>query len=62
MCDNLNKIITIKELIKLLNIGENTAYKLLESGGVRGFILGNEWKISIKSVNSYIIKMTDDTK
>ncbi|MDE5558421.1 MAG: helix-turn-helix domain-containing protein [Ruminococcus sp.] len=61
MCDNLNRIITIEELMKLLNIGKNTAYRLLESREIKGFILGNKWKIPIESVNSYIIKMTDDT-
>ena len=50
MCEDLNEIITIEELMKLLNIGKNTAYKLLERGEIRAFILGNKWKIPRKSV------------
>lgn len=61
MCDNLNRIITIEELMKLLNIRKNTAYRLLKRREIKGFMLGNKWKIPIESVNSYIIKMTDDT-
>ncbi|MDE5582802.1 MAG: helix-turn-helix domain-containing protein [Ruminococcus sp.] len=61
MCEDLNEIITIEELMKLLNIGKNTAYRLLESGEIRAFILGNKWKIPRKSVIEYINKMTYGT-
>ncbi|MDE6425129.1 MAG: helix-turn-helix domain-containing protein [Ruminococcus sp.] len=61
MCEDLNEIITIEELMKLLNIGKNTAYKLLESGEIRAFILGNKWKIPRNSVSEYINKMTYGT-
>lgn len=61
MCEDLNEIITIEELMKLLNIGKNTAYKLLERGEIRAFILGNKWKIPRKSVIEYINKMAYGT-
>lgn len=61
MYEDLNEIITIEELMKLLNIGKNTAYKLLERGEIRAFILGNKWKIPRNSVIEYINKMTYGT-
>lgn len=52
----LNDIITVEDLMELLNIGKNTAYSLLESGEVKAFRIGRMWKIPRKSVYEYINK------
>lgn len=49
-----NDIITVEELMELLNIGKNTAYSLLESGEVKAFRIGRIWKIPRKSVYEYV--------
>lgn len=50
----LNDILTVEDLMELLNVGKNTAYSLLESGEVKAFRIGRMWKISRKSVYEYI--------
>lgn len=50
----LNDILTVEDLMELLNIGKNTAYSLLESGEVKAFRIGRMWKIPRKSVHDYI--------
>ena len=47
-------ILTVEELMELLNIGKNTAYSLLESGEIKAFRIGRMWKIPRKSVYDYI--------
>lgn|GEM_PF-1334145 len=64
------RIITIKELIKILeyyteildvstlreilDIGKNKAYELLETGAIKGFKIGKNWKISRDEVVRFI--------
>ena len=50
----LNDILTVEELMELLNIGKNTAYALLEAGEIKAFRIGRMWKIPRKSVYDYI--------
>lgn len=50
----LNDILSVEDLMELLNIGKNTAYSLLESGEVKAFRIGRMWKIPRKSVYDYI--------
>jgi len=54
MLENKDEIVTIKEMMELLNIGKNTAYRLLENGDIKAFRIGNRWKISLKAVYKYI--------
>ena len=50
-----NDIITIEELCVILNIGKNTAYRLLNEGAIAAFRIGRHWKISRKAVEDYIL-------
>ena len=54
-----NEIITIEQLMDMLNIGKNTAYKLLDSKAIKAFRIGNKWKIPLSSVYSYINEKTE---
>jgi len=47
-------ILTVTEMMDMLAIGKNTAYKLIREGKVRSFRLGNSYKILRKSVEEYI--------
>ena len=47
-------VLTIHEMMDMLAIGKNTAYKLLRDGTIKSFRLGNSYKILRKSVEEYI--------
>ena len=44
--------ITIEEVMKILKIGKNTAYRLLEDNEIEAFRIGNKWKIPRSSVTN----------
>lgn len=48
------EIITLEEMCEILNIGKNTAYKLLSTQQITAFRIGKSWKIPRSSINSYI--------
>ena len=50
------EIITMEELCEILYIGKNSAYKLLNSGQLKGFQIGRVWKIPKVSLTEYINK------
>lgn len=47
-------VLTVREMMDMLAIGKNTAYKLLQEGKVKSFRLGNSYKIFRKSVEDFI--------
>ena len=53
-----SEVITVEELMELLYIGKNTAYKLLNSGELRALKIGKVWKIPKEAVGEYIMKKT----
>lgn len=56
MLNNYDDILTVDQLMELLYIGRNTAYKLLNSGKIKGFRVGNgkNWRIPKESVEEYV--------
>lgn len=52
------EIITIDEMCEILNIGKNTAYKLLKDKEISAFRIGRHWKIPKDAVNEYIYNST----
>jgi len=48
------ELLTVEQLCKVLQIGKNTAYKLIQTGEVKGFRVGRSWKIPRDSVIEYI--------
>lgn len=50
----LSEILTVEEMMEILNVGKNTAYQLLESGEIKAFRIGRLWKIPRKSIYDYI--------
>ena len=47
-------VLTVREMMDMLAIGKNTAYKLIRERAVKSFRLGNSYKILRKSVEEYI--------
>ena len=56
MLNNTNDVLTLKELQELLHIGKNTALRLVQSGDIEAFKVGNQWRILRESVAQYIYR------
>ena len=54
MLNNTKDILTLKELQKLLHIGKNTALRLVQSGEIEPFRVGNQWRIARENVIRYL--------
>lgn len=54
MLNNTKDILTLKELQELLHIGKNTALKLVQSGEIEAFRVGNRWRVLRECVAKYI--------
>jgi excisionase family DNA binding protein len=48
-----DELLSIEQLCERLFISQTTAYRLLQSGEIKGFKLGT-WKIPAQSVSDYI--------
>ena len=53
MLNNTKEILTLKELQELLHIGKNTALRLVQSGEIDAFRVGNQWRVMRESVVKY---------
>ena len=54
MLNNTKDILTLKELQELLHIGKNTALRLVQSGEIEAFRVGNQWRIPCEAIVKYI--------
>lgn len=55
----LNKypdVLNVKQLCEVLDIGKNTAYKLLKSGNIKALRIGVVYKIPKREVIKYLTK------
>lgn len=59
MYDELDDILTIDQLMEMLYIGRNTAYKLLKNSDIKCFKIGKVYKIPKQSVIDYILNKTN---
>ena len=48
------KLLSPNEVCSYLNIGRNTMYRLLQSGMIPAFRIGNRWKIPESSITKFI--------
>lgn len=53
MLNNTKDILTLKDLQEL-HIGKNTALRLVQSGEIEAFRVGNQWRILKGSIEKYI--------
>ena len=54
MLNSTKDILTLKELQELLHIGKNTALRLVQSGEIEAFRVGNQWRVLRENVIRYI--------
>lgn len=54
MNDTYSDILTLEDVCEILNIGKNTAYRLLTNNQIHAFKIGHVWKIPRESINEYI--------
>lgn len=54
MLNNTKEILTLKELQQLLHIGKNSALRLVQSGEIDAFRVGNQWRVLRESLIRYI--------
>ena len=45
MLEQYEDVLTIEELQKILSIGRNSAYALLQSGALPSFRIGKKWRV-----------------
>ena len=54
--DDTAALMNPMEMAAYLNIGRNLAYQLLNNGTIKGFRIGNQWKVSKQAVDLYIAR------
>lgn len=62
MSNNCSIFMTMDEFCDQLNIGKNTAYKLLNSGQIHAFRIGRQWKIPKNAVEEFVNDKCSMTK
>ena len=56
MLDSYADVLTVDEACEALRIGYNAMYKLLNSGGLKGYRNGRTWRIPRLAIEAYILK------
>lgn len=56
MLDNTPDTLSLKEMMKLLNIGKNTALSLLHENIIEGHKVGGKWLIMKEDIIEYILR------
>lgn len=54
MLNEYSEILTVEDVMEVLNIGKNAAYDLFRSGEIKCFRLKNRWKVPKQAVIDYI--------
>lgn len=52
-CD-VSEILSVADVAEYLGVGKNRIYELLQKGIIKGFRMGNTWKISRMALDIYI--------
>lgn len=59
MFQEYKDVLTIKELCEALQIGYNTAYKLLQNGTIKNLKIGNAYRIPKIYLIDYVLREYD---
>lgn len=54
--DPISEYLTPREVMDLLCIGKNTLYRLLNSGELKGFRIGRQWRVTRASLRAFAKK------
>lgn len=60
MFSNYDEIISIDELMEILNIGRNKAYELLKTGQIGSFKIGKAYRIPTSCIKEYVLAKVQD--
>ena len=52
--NKLIELLSVEELCSTLNIGRNTAYRLLQNGDIPAFRVGRKWKITKEALEQHV--------
>ena len=55
MLEHYQDVMTTFDVAEVLCIGKNRVYELLGDGSLKGFRIGNVWKIPKEAVREYIM-------
>lgn len=56
MLNNTPDVLTLKEMMKVLRIGKNSALKLIHDNIIEGHRIGGKWLILKEDVEEYILR------
>ncbi len=59
MLENYNEVLKPNDVCKILLIGKGTLYKLLDSGVLKGYKSGKNWRITKQAVINYLKSMSE---
>ena len=59
MLENYNEVLKPNDVCKILLIGKGTLYKLLDSGALKGYKSGKNWRITKQAVINYLKSMSE---
>ena len=62
MYDDYYEFVTVEELADILRIGLSTAYRLIRTGEIESFRVGNSHRIEREAISDFIIKNTQKKK
>ena len=54
MLNEYSEILTVEDVMEILNIGKNAAYDLFRNGDIKCFRLKNRWKVPKQAIIDYI--------
>ena len=54
MLNEYSAILSVEDVMEILNIGKNAAYDLFRKGDIKCFRLKNRWKVPKQAVIDYI--------
>ena len=54
MYETIPEIMTFKECQRLLRVGKNTLLRMLHTGELDGFRIGNRWRVTKESVVEFL--------
>lgn len=53
---------SVDDLRKMLDVGRNTAYSLLNDGSIKAYKVGRRWKIPESSIKDYLQSLESSSK
>ncbi|HDR7661450.1 helix-turn-helix domain-containing protein [Bacillus wiedmannii] len=55
MFQRYDDVVTIEDLMEMLDIGRNKAYELLQSGQIKSFKVGKSYRIPKICIQNYVL-------